>query len=348
MKEAPKQFPKDAFGLEGKAWDLGHGTNLIYVKGHTIDPLRILTETDTDPAEAAKAVNDFDQLGKELKLPSIVEALKSEGRVRSGKQKILIMGANEIITTTSDEAVNNSIGFTLGFQIANVLRKTTPQNPKYESPTCAIAGSFRFKPDIDALIGDINAQEISVLAPPKGNVMKKKDDFKILEGNLDLGEADIEAAFIQEMSEADALYIYAKDGYIGRSVKAELRFAIECGIPIFVSEPLKVNIGKYDIGKNGRNIGREIAIMPPSEFSNLMKEDDTHKKTAFKKQFWYREPKGRLRIFGFTDDRLIRALFVDMRDVYIDPVDVSMTIKRISRTTDLLAVPSYCVLSNDR
>lgn len=347
MKEAQKKFSKNSFGIEGQTLYLGNGANLIHAKTFIIDPLRLLPETDTDPTAATKAVNDFHQLGKELELPSIIEALRSEGKVRTGKQEMFIMGSDEKFTATSEEDVNNFVGLAMGLEIADRLRKTTPQNPRHESPTCAIAGSFRFKKDIDAMIQDVGTQGVTVLAPPKGEVMKKKDDFKILEGNLDLGEADIEASFIQKMSETDALYVYAKDGYVGRSVKTELRFAIECGIPIFLSEPLKVNIGKYDIGKNGRSLGREIPIISPSEFSNLMKQDSKYKEAVFQKQFWYRSKKGRLRIFGFTDDKLIRSVFIDMRDVYTDPIDLSITIKRISRAKDLLSSPSYCTLSND-
>lgn len=349
MKEVLEQSrKKNPPGLRGKALYLGHGANLIYANGVIIDPLRILPETNTDPVAAAKAVNDFQQLGRTITPTSIVEVLRSKGEIHSGKYEIHIMGADDVFTATSEKDVDDLIGFAIGLKIADRLRKATPQNPRYESPTCSIAGSFRFKKDIDAMIQDVSTQGITVLAPPKGDVLNKKDDFKILEGNLDLGEADIEAVFIQKMSEADALYVYAKDGYVGRSVKAELRFAIECGIPIFLSEPLKVNLGKYDIGKNGKSIGREIPIISPSEFSNLMKQDSKHKEAVFQEQFWYRKQKGRLRIFGFTNDRLMRSVFIDMRDVYADPIDLSLTIKRISRIEDLLAPTSYCTFSSDQ
>lgn len=347
MEKTPKQYPKDAFGIEGKTRYLGNGVNLIYFQGHIIDPLRILPETETDPEEAAKAVNDFQQLGKEKNFPSIMDALRSEGKLRDGIYTIDMKGSDEIITATSEEAVNNSLGFSLGLQIANRLRKATPQNPKYESPTCAIAGSFRFKQHIDTLIQDINTQGVTVLAPPTGNIRKEQDNFKTLEGDLDLGEADIEATFIQKMSEADALYVYVRDGYVGKSVKAELRFAIECGIPILLNEPLKVSIGEYNIGRKSKSIEKEIPILSPSEFSNLIREDERRKKMVFEKQPWYRENKGRLRIFGFTDDRLVRAIFIDMRDVYPDSTDRKIKIKRVSRATDFLSAPSYILLKDE-
>ncbi len=276
-----------------------------------IDPLHLLQGTKHDQVAAAIAATQIDRIARSLGIPSTVTRERMRGQVIGDKTAIVDKREGEWYRSPFADGTEGLMGFGIGLKIANRLRDQTPRNPIFQRPTCGIIASFRYKNEVDELIDRFSRMGLDTRVPPKGDVEKVVNDFKVLAGDLPLGEPDLEPAYIQGMSEVDAVYIYDREGYMGKSARLEAIIAQECGIPIFAKEPIQTEIERH---RSGRDIRGAIQIASPDEFMSLMLEKKG--RVQPKDQFWVKRNRGRFRIFGFTDDRLRRSWFADFRDIY--------------------------------
>ena len=143
----------------------------------------------------------------------------------------------------------------------------THEVPQDGKPKVVIAGSFRYKAQIDALIDLFTEEEIRVLAPPKGRVVRLiSEGFKLLDGDEEVDESvaemELEGRFLEAVSNADVLYLYNPKGYIGNTVRWEITVATTmCHLPIFALEELR----RKDKKKLG--MASRIPALGPKEFT---------------------------------------------------------------------------------
>lgn len=107
----------------------------------------------------------------------------------------------------------------------------------------AISGSFKFKPEIDALHEEFTDYNVTVLEPTQGwlytpsGQIEYSDGFRPLPVERGLTTRAIEERFMRAVRQSDFLYVYDPGGYIGLSAAMEIGCAIENQKPIFASEP---------------------------------------------------------------------------------------------------------------
>lgn len=109
---------------------------------------------------------------------------------------------------------------------------------------CAIAGSFKFKPEIDNLHTVFAEFNVTILEPSKGWLFVPTMSFADRIGFRPLPEEagmqirQIEDRFLAALKQADFLYIYNEGGYIGLSTAFEIGCALSLKKPIYAKEPL--------------------------------------------------------------------------------------------------------------
>jgi hypothetical protein len=107
----------------------------------------------------------------------------------------------------------------------------------------AISGSFKFKPEIDALHEAFADYDVMVTAPEKGwlwlpNRTLVSTPFRPLPSERGLSIRDIEAGFLAKIKEADFLYVYNQESYLGVSTAIEIGYAIGTETPIYAQNDI--------------------------------------------------------------------------------------------------------------
>jgi hypothetical protein len=108
---------------------------------------------------------------------------------------------------------------------------------KSEKLSIVVSGSFRkhFK-GISKVIKEFEELGIEVLSPKLSGVVNTGDEFVILETDDTHDPKTLEQRHLDAIYEADALYIYNLEGYIGASATLELGWAAALGKPIYSKE----------------------------------------------------------------------------------------------------------------
>lgn len=100
-----------------------------------------------------------------------------------------------------------------------------------------ISGSFRkHYSEIKDVIRRFDSLDVEVLSPRHSNIVDPEEDFVLLETDKIASPEALERAHLNEISNADALYLYNPEGYIGPSSAMELGWALSLGKPIFAKE----------------------------------------------------------------------------------------------------------------
>ena len=113
-----------------------------------------------------------------------------------------------------------------------------------------ISGSFRRHFDgISEAVKTFESLGVSVLSPRASKVVDPGEEFAILETDNTSDPKTLEQRHLDAITNADALYLYDPDGYIGDSSKMELGWTIALGKPVFCKKlvddsPLKLFCGK--------------------------------------------------------------------------------------------------------
>ncbi len=107
----------------------------------------------------------------------------------------------------------------------------------------AISGSFKFKPEIDALHEAFADYGVMVTAPEKGWLWLPSrtlvsTPFRPLPSERGLSIRDIEADFLAKIKEADFLYVCNQESYLGVSTAIEIGYAIGTETPIYAQQDI--------------------------------------------------------------------------------------------------------------
>lgn len=100
-----------------------------------------------------------------------------------------------------------------------------------------ISGSFRkhFQ-GISSLIQEFEGLDIQVLSPQASQITNPKDEFVILETDDTNDPKTLQERHLTAIEQADALYLYNKNSYLGASATLELGWALALGKPIYAKE----------------------------------------------------------------------------------------------------------------
>jgi len=103
--------------------------------------------------------------------------------------------------------------------------------------TLVISGSFqKYYDDIKKKIKEFEKLGFQVLSPKHSSIINPGDDFIMLKTDNAIDPKDIEKQHLEAIYNADALYLYNPNGYIGLSSAMELGWALGFGKPIFLKE----------------------------------------------------------------------------------------------------------------
>ncbi len=113
-----------------------------------------------------------------------------------------------------------------------------------------ISGSFRRHFDgISETVKTFDSLGVDIFSPKASKVVNPGDEFAILETD-DTGDPQtLEQRHLDAITNADALYLYDPDGYIGDSSKMELGWAIALGKPVFCKKLVDDSTLKLFCGK---------------------------------------------------------------------------------------------------
>ena len=113
-----------------------------------------------------------------------------------------------------------------------------------------ISGSFRRHFDgISEAVRTFESLGIDVLSPKASKVVNPGDEFAILETDDTSDPRTLEQRHLDAITNADVLYLYDPDGYIGDSSKMELGWAIALGKPVFCKKLVEDSTLKLFCGK---------------------------------------------------------------------------------------------------
>lgn len=105
------------------------------------------------------------------------------------------------------------------------------------SLSIVISGSFRkYYSDIRGMITRFETLGVQVLSPKHSEVVNPGDDFVLLETDESTCLERVERAHLSAIRQADALYLYNPDGYIGLSSAMEIGWALAFGKPVYAKE----------------------------------------------------------------------------------------------------------------
>lgn len=100
-----------------------------------------------------------------------------------------------------------------------------------------ISGSFRkFYCGICETINTLESNGITVLSPKISQIINPKDEFVVFEHDISDDPRILEDNHLHAIDQADALFVYNPNGYVGLSAALEIGYAISLGIPIYFKE----------------------------------------------------------------------------------------------------------------
>ena len=146
--------------------------------------------------------------------------------------------------------------------------------------TACISGSFKFKPEIDALHEEFADYGVTVLEPTKGWLyvpgspeLSVPDIFRPLPSERGLDPGQVEGRFLSAVRKADFMYLFNQYHYIGASVAAEIGYAYGSRIPTFALNPLTIANFDYEIDSWKKWSKRVIVAQPKAaaESTRLIK-----------------------------------------------------------------------------
>ncbi|MDP3794659.1 MAG: hypothetical protein Q8R13_01895 [bacterium] len=101
-----------------------------------------------------------------------------------------------------------------------------------------VAGSFRTRwPEIQEVIRQFQRIDVQVLAPNPDGRPITDGPFVVFDTDTTTDARTLERGFLELVGRAKALFVYNRDGRIGRSVFGELHVAFAYGTRIFLAEP---------------------------------------------------------------------------------------------------------------
>lgn len=117
-----------------------------------------------------------------------------------------------------------------------------------------ISGSFRkYLAEIGKAAFNFRRSGVQVLAPLTPNTINSEEEFvRLITDDPKKSAVLLEKEFMSHISETDFFYVANVEGYIGKSVAAEMSFAVIHNIPI---------VADQEIGKCSKEISAEVKII---------------------------------------------------------------------------------------
>lgn len=146
--------------------------------------------------------------------------------------------------------------------------------------TCVISGSFEFKGEIDRAMEDFRDCGVVVIAPDAGWLYlpphrvepADQEGFRPLPTEQGMGPGEVERAFLAKLREADFVYVFNQDSYVGLSTSLEIGYALGLGKPIYSRQPIDPagilieNPGLQAV------ISERVTVLPISEVGTHFRE----------------------------------------------------------------------------
>lgn len=136
----------------------------------------------------------------------------------------------------------------------------------------AIAGSFKFKKEIDDLHEEFADYGVEVLEPTKGwlYIPAITTSFRPLPEERGIPSIrQIEDRFLGAIRRSDFLYLFNHEQYLGVSSSFEVGFALACNTPVFASEPITLANFEYELD-TWEFLKSSIRVATPKEASELI------------------------------------------------------------------------------
>lgn len=134
----------------------------------------------------------------------------------------------------------------------------------------AVSGSFKFKPEIDALHEEFEDYGVLVLEPSIGwlwlpRLVTASSQFRPLPSEVGQNIREIEDRFLAAIDQADFLYVYNEESYLGVSTAFEMGYATSRKKPIYAKAPIDFfEFADYDLGMKAF-LEETIVIAKPSQ-----------------------------------------------------------------------------------
>ena len=133
----------------------------------------------------------------------------------------------------------------------------------------AISGSFKFKPEIDALHEEFADHGVEVLEPTKGwlwtpNSRIIPGEVRPLPAEQGMNSREIEERFLRAIDRSDFLFLNNIERYVGNMSAFELGYTITRGIPIYSREAVNtMQLANYDLELSTFLAGRIVVASVP-------------------------------------------------------------------------------------
>lgn len=146
-----------------------------------------------------------------------------------------------------------------------------------------ISGSFKFKPEIDAMHEEFRDHGVVVIAPDTGWLFLPRFSL-VLPGDSDFGfrplpserrmsgPGEIERVFLQQLAESDFVYFCTPEGYAGNSVALEFGYALGLDKPMYGLEPMDVDRALPDARGFCTMFNKYVTIAPVAEAAALFRD----------------------------------------------------------------------------
>lgn len=138
----------------------------------------------------------------------------------------------------------------------------------------AISGSFKFKPEIDALHDEFADYGVMVTAPEKGWLwlptrLLVSTPFRPLPSEQGMSIREIEDRFLAAIKQADFLYLCNQESYLGLSTCLEVGYALGTETPIYAQNKIDFfELAEGDLG-HATFLENRIVIAGAAEATQL-------------------------------------------------------------------------------
>lgn len=146
-----------------------------------------------------------------------------------------------------------------------------------------ISGSFRKEPEgLNEQYKSLVNNDCEILSPLDINFVSEIDGFVLAEHEKDKDPRDVETAHLEAIEQADFLWLYAPNGYVGISATLELGFAHALGIPVF-GEIEPTDLGLSGMVKKVESPAEAIKLVLDSDYPTIPAKGLTAMTAYYKK-----------------------------------------------------------------
>lgn len=127
---------------------------------------------------------------------------------------------------------------------------------------CVVSGSFRkFYDGITKTVEEFERCGVKVLSPKVSRIINGGGEFAILESDTTKDIRLLEKNHLAAIKEADFLYVYNPEGYIGTSATMEIGWALALNKPVFsLQKPSDLVLAEFIKVKSPKDVAAEMDL----------------------------------------------------------------------------------------